>query len=377
MPSKKQVITVSISILLLCAIIILVLFSTSLYKKTKVNNENKQKVADIFSLYQNGEYNQVENGLNSLVEQNKTLITPGSDSEVLITLAKANLLMKQGGADNENKSLAIQQSIAQNDQISGKIRSVAINTLVNYLKDRNSIELYSTIFNENWADLIKEGDKKLALRRLSQLSYNLYPNTEALMKANNWYGKQLLENGSTITTEQKDEYIKVIKDSLLLANKLEVTEFNDSTPITITAGYQYNRAISEATIALATNDPSFAKVFQGRMESIISLHKNELAKKGVSQIGEMMPFVYFYYASFLNEIYGSINKDKVIEVTENIVKISDENSSDLGLKRFIAFSKYEWSLPKTEKSLNYTYLLNLSNISPSFKEFLKENSMKI
>jgi len=337
--------------------------------------EYSDVITEVNNAYEAGNY---DKAIQKAEEASKEYASVSDTEKLALELKIANLYYNRGGTGDEDYSIDTQKKIALDSAVAPDIRTAAINNLASYYYEDRSPVTFNKIFSGEWASLAEGNDEKVALRKLSELSYSILPNIGALLRISYWYNGQLLDNAGSITAKQKSEYIVKIKKNL---DEIEQIAIQQNAPKNWSknsyASYLHRRAFSEATLAFITKDETYVKAFQESYNKIIELRDEELSRLGSTKITETIPYTYFYYAAFLNSIYGSKQEEKVKDLVENVVTVVNESKNELGTRGFLTFVKEEWSRPESKRDHNYNFFLELAEISPVFKELLIQNGWKI
>lgn len=294
------------------------------------------------------------------------------EARISSEVSLANLEYLSGGTENQKTAIENLKKVAIDTGVSAKTRSIAINNLASYYYEDRSPDTFNLIFSGPWKELYN-GDVKLALRKLSELSYDIYPNTGALLRTSYWYNGQLIDHASEITEVQKSEYLDTIRKNLQDIDALALREYGVN-PVQNNryASFLHRRAFTEAVLAMVVNDITYEKKFQEDYEQVLTIYKQGMISLGASRVSETVPYTYFYYASFVNQLYGEKEREKVLNLTKALATFVSENKEKMRDKSFVTFIKEEWGRPVIEKDHNYRFFMALAEISSPFKKMLIE-----
>lgn len=301
-----------------------------------------------------------------LLSQN---ITPTEEYTARMLLSRN--LFRTGDVRRQEEAVEIIKDIVNDSNVSDQGKAYAINRAINFYYSGRSSHIFESIFaGEPFAFLLEEGEEKMALLKLAEFSMELFPTSFAILRAANWYSGELLDNRD-LSEEVRAQYRQNIKDAVVNATKLFQIERQYKVGVSADSASALHKHWLGYNLAVVTaSDPSDPQLFEESFQA--ALYMFVPGKDGSNVIATTISFTHFYYAAFLHDIFGegrSEDQKFHLDTLADMVQADPE----LYQSGFLNLANVEKDRSPETRDHNYRWFVELSAISPKFKELLRIN----
>ncbi|MBI3420883.1 MAG: hypothetical protein HY006_02365 [Candidatus Sungbacteria bacterium] len=251
-------------------------------------------------------------------------------------------------------AITIFKEIAADPRFGNLQRAYAVQRMAELFRKNSSREVTKEIFTgDPYESFIKEGDERLAYRRLYEYASSFSPLALSAVRAADWYSSGILtlSRQKSLSAEERklvDEYTKRVRASLEAAD-----HDIERTKNLLNAGALVPDALARKAVVLANmyeaGDTSFSDpeaAFRSAMEVGLIWHNDFQAR--------------FTYAAFLARTKGQERKKDIVDLLDNFY---DDKAAYSGM--VLVFTK-----EKNNILGNKADIILLAGMDPAFKSFL-------
>jgi len=334
-------------------------------KKTEVPPEKRLEQASSASRAR--DFDEAARRAMQVIEQEPDLPTLwGAQTVLAQNLFFTGEKTKQIEAIRSLKDLYI--LIKDDPSVPSRFKAATINKLIDfYLVGRPPYVFQEIFADEPFAHLINESDNdETKMRKLAEFSNSIFKTQFATLREAVWYSGQLLNN-KTISRSEQATYREKIKSLVRDADRLFISEkqYVNNSPIMSEVAYEHWRGFNLGAVAITETENRAA--FENAFGTVLSFADNTTDERNA--ILGYLPYTYFYYASFLHEVFGD---ERTADIRENLQKLIAliEKNHELYKGFFLSFIQVEKGRDVESRDHNYRWFVELAGISPEFKAFL-------
>lgn len=285
-----------------------------------------------------------------------------------LNIAKAYSLFNRGKESDKGRAIENLKTIINDPASTDMLRALATNAMLDlYYIDRSEETLENIAFGENLYFISNEKGNKMAAKSLADFSISAAPTSAGFRFAAFWYAGEILDNAD-LTADEKKQFVSDLlvvteKSISLFPKEIHRYEVLETALANHFTGFLYG--------TVATFDKDQGQEFEVYFQKVLDLAS---ANPTDFNLKSVTVYTNFYYAAFLDRVYGVERAEDVQGQIDQLVAAMQRYNSDESKEadKFITFLKRELARPEDDRDHNYEFITRLAEIDPEFEALLSE-----
>lgn len=284
-----------------------------------------------------------------------------------LEIARAYALFSSEQQVDKKAAIDVLREIVNDPIATDLLKAYGVNAMLDlYYIDRSPMTMSYIRTGDNLYKISEEDTNKQAAQILSEFSTSVSPTSAGYRFEAFWYANEILDNPN-LTVLENEKYIEKIVDLTRKSINLFSEEVHKDEITERALLYHFSGFLSGS---VSTSDSDEGSEFETYFKKVLELAEQHPEKR---QIKSIAAYTRFYYAAFLDRVYGTQRTEDVLEQTQQLSHILQSNLSGTSNEagKFIDFLQYELSKPESERDHNYEFIESLVEVDSEFADVVE------